>query len=149
MKSVSDMPTLSQIVGETATPICHSLCVVEDLSPWHPVGVSDSSDKNGGPNNLQAWRLYRGLTQEALAKEVGTSANMIQYLETGERGLSLKWLRRLAPALKTTSGHLADHAPDDVDMEAHDLFAQPMTPDQRRQLVAVAAAILKTGTGGK
>lgn len=143
------MSALSQIVGDSARPICHSLCVVDDFPAWHSVGVEESDDKNGGPNNLQAWRTYRGLTQEALAREVGTSANMIQYLETGERGLSLKWLRRLAPALKTTSGHLADHQPDDLDMEAHDLFTQPMTEDQRRQLIAVAAAILKTGTNSK
>lgn len=109
----------------------------------------ESDDKNGGPNNLKAWREYREITQEALAKDVGTSANMIQYLESGERGLSLKWLRRLAPALQTSPGMLADHSPEDIDMEMHDLFVRrDLSPDQRRQLAAIADVMTKSGTTG-
>lgn len=107
----------------------------------------DSTDKNGGPNYLRAWRLKRGMTQEQLAKEVGTATNMIQYLESGERGLSAKWLRRLAPALKTTSGMLLETDPDEVDLEIHDIWAFKMDAEQRRQLHAIAEALTKTGTG--
>lgn len=108
----------------------------------------ESDDKNGGPNNLRAWRLHRGLTQEDLAKAVNppTTTNMIQYLESGERGLSLKWLRRLADALNTTPGHLADFAPneDRAQAELLDLWAHKLDREQRKQLYTIARAL--TGT---
>lgn len=57
------------------------------------------SDKNGGPVFLKAWREAADLTQAELAEKVGTNANMIGYLESGERGMTVKWLRKLGPAL--------------------------------------------------
>jgi transcriptional regulator with XRE-family HTH domain len=124
----------------------HSLCVAAEYDPWQFAGM-DSDDKNGGPNNLRAWRVHRKMTQQALADAVGTTANMIQYLEAGERALSLKWLRRLAPALDTTVGHLADHAPEDAqEAEVLDFWAKRLDRDQRRQLVRIAEALTKTGT---
>jgi transcriptional regulator with XRE-family HTH domain len=105
----------------------------------------DSADKNGGPNYLRAWRTFRKMTQEALAEKVGTNANMIQYLETGERGLSAKWLRRLAPALDTTPGMLLDHDPHDLDSDVIDIWVHA-AERERRQISDVAKALLKTGT---
>jgi transcriptional regulator with XRE-family HTH domain len=105
-----------------------------------------TEDKNGGPNYLRAWRIKRGLTQEQLAQAVGTNANMIQYLESGERGLSAKWLRRLSEPLKTTPGMLLETDPDSVDIEIHDIWAMKMDRDQRRQLKAIAEALVRTGT---
>lgn len=123
--------------------------MAEDFRPWQFVPV-ESDNKNGGPNNLRAWRLHRKLTQAQLAERVGTNANMIQYLEAGERALSLKWLRRLADALDTTPGHLADYDPNDVeDAEIFDFWSQKLDPDQRRQLARIAEALTKTGTGDK
>lgn len=139
------MAVLSHIVGLNARPFCNILCVEGALPAWQTAGM-ESNDKNGGPNHLRAWRMKRGMTQEQLAKEVGTSTNMIQYLESGERGLSAKWLRRLAPVLRTTSGMLLETDPDQIDIELHDLWVLKMTPDQRRQLQAIAEAIVKTGT---
>lgn len=131
-------------------PIEHSLCVAPKNAPWQIVVMAETPDKNGGPNNLRAWREAREMTREQLAAKVGTSANMILYLEEGERGLSLKWLRRLAPALETSVGHLAENNPGDIDLEMHDLFTKRnMTPDQRRQLKAIAEAFINTGTNGK
>lgn len=119
----------------------------------------ESDDKNGGPNNLKAWREHRHLTQAELAAKVKppTNTNMIQYLENGERGLSLKWLRRLADALETTPGHLADYDPKDVrDAEIFDFWTGKLGRDQRRQLVLIAEALIrtdadddKTGAAGK
>ena len=130
-----------------ASPICNSLCVEPDLLRWQIVRVDESQEKNGGPNYLRAWRTKRKLTQEQLADKVGTSANMIQYLESGERGLSLKWLRRLAPALDTTDGNLLLD-PATMNMEAHDYFVGgKLTDEQLRQLVAIAQVMEKTGTG--
>jgi transcriptional regulator with XRE-family HTH domain len=105
------------------------------------------SDKNGGPNYLRAWRVFRKLTQEQLAEKVGTNANMIQYLETGERGLSAKWLRRLAPALETTPGLLLEHDPEELDADVLDIWVHG-NARQKLQLSEIAKALLRTGTSG-
>lgn len=103
------------------------------------------SDKNGGPNYLRQWRMFRKLTQEQLAEMVSTNANMIQYLETGERGLSAKWLRRLAPALGTTPGMLLDHDPQQLDSDVIDIWAHA-DERERRQLSEIAKTLVRTGT---
>lgn len=103
------------------------------------------SDKNGGPNFLRAWRIFRKLTQEQLAEKVSTNPNMIQYLETGERGLSAKWLRRLAPALDTTPGMLLDHDPGELDADIIDIWAHAGSRE-KRQLSEIAKTIVRTGT---
>lgn len=76
------------------------------------------------PNNLAAWREFRGMTQEDLADAAGTSPAMISHLETGKRGLSAKWLRRLAPPLKTSPGFILDHHPDDIPTDVMELWSQ-------------------------
>lgn len=73
-------------------------------------------------NHLRAWREFNRMSQEDLAKLVGTAGNVIGLLESGERGLSDKWLRKLAPALGTTPGWLLDHHPEDVDREILEVF---------------------------
>jgi transcriptional regulator with XRE-family HTH domain len=101
----------------------------------------------GRPNYLKAWREFRGLTQEQLAERVSTNANMISYLESGERGLSAKWLRRLAPVLDTTPGMLLDHDPIALDSDIIDIWAHAGTRE-RRQISDIAKALVKTGTNG-
>lgn len=85
------------------------------------------------------------MTQEQLAKAVEppTNTNMIQYLESGERGLSLKWLRRLADALQTTPGHLADFAPgeDRALDEMLEAWSNRLNENQREQLAKIALAL--------
>ncbi len=68
-------------------------------------------DKNNGPVMLGAWREWRGLTQEDLAEEIGTTGSMVSMLETGERGLTVKWLRRISPVLRASPGDLIDVQP--------------------------------------
>lgn len=72
---------------------------------------------------------------------------MIQYLETGERGLSAKWLRRLAPALDTTPGMILDHDPDELDADILDIWAHAGNRE-KRQLADIAKALVRTGTAG-
>lgn len=90
-------------------------------------------------NHLRAWREYRGMTQEELAEKVQTAGNVIGLLESGGRGLSNKWLRKLAPALGTRPGFLLDFDPNDVDRE---LIEMVLEIDQERRPQAVE--ILKT-----
>lgn len=140
------MPVLSQIVRTDASPQNHILCG-EDGFGFGDNPLMDSTGKNAGPNYLRAWRAFREMTQEQLAELVGTNANMIGYLESGERGLSAKWLRRLAPALRTTPGMLLDHDPADLDSDIMEIWANG-DARQKRQLAEIAKALIKTGTEG-
>lgn len=137
---------MSQIVTSDATPIFHRLCGAGCFTNCDTAGMADN-DKNGGPNHLKAWRLFRGLTQEQLAELVETNANMIGYLESGERGLSAKWLRRLAPALDTTPGMLLDHDPRELDSDVIDIWAHA-DRRQKSQISEIAKTIVRTGTNG-
>lgn len=95
-------------------------------------------------NNLRAWREHRRLSQDQLAEKVGTKGNVIGHLESGERGLSDKWLRRLAPALGTTPGFLLDHSPDDLDAEYMDA-AMSVPSDVRPQVLEILKTFKRAG----
>lgn len=102
-------------------------------------------EKNGGPNYLRAWREFRGLSQGKLAELVNTNQNMIAYLESGERALSAKWLRKLAPALETQPGMILDHDPNQLDTDIIDIWAH--IPDTNRAIAkSVLERFAKTGT---
>ena len=74
-------------------------------------------------NHLRAWREFRGLSQAQLASVVGTKGSVISLLESGDRGLSDKWLRRIAPALDVAPSLLLAYAPGDVDRATQELFS--------------------------
>ena len=78
---------------------------------------------DGPENYLRAWREFRKMTQEQLADAVGTDKGVISLLESGSRGLSPKWLRRLAPVLQTTPGHLLDHDPNSLPTDILEIWA--------------------------
>lgn len=59
-------------------------------------------------NHLSEWRRYRGMTQEQLAEAVDSTKATISRLEAGKRGLSQKWLERLAPALDVKAAELLE-----------------------------------------
>jgi transcriptional regulator with XRE-family HTH domain len=122
----------------------HSLCVSATRGVCDNLQMDDQ-DKNGGPNYLREWRTFRGMTQQQLAEAVETNANMIQYLEKGERALSAKWLRRLAPILDTTPGMILDHDPHNLDRDILEIWATASNRE-KRQITDIAKAILRTGT---
>jgi transcriptional regulator with XRE-family HTH domain len=97
-------------------------------------------------NHLRAWRDYRGLSQEQLAKKVGTAGNVIGLLESGERQLSDKWLRRLAPALGTTPGFLLDLDPNTIDPAFIDA-ALDVPPESRPQVLEILKTFSKKSQG--
>jgi transcriptional regulator with XRE-family HTH domain len=98
-------------------------------------------EKNGGPNYLRDWRDFRKLTQEDLAAMVDTSVSVISMLESGQRGLSAKWLRRLAPALQTTPGFLLEHNPYDLPNDILDIWNRAQ-PEQKEQIKALAETVI-------
>lgn len=122
----------------------NKLCVPQFSAGWQTAGM-DSTDKNGGPNYLRQWREHRGLTQAELANRVDTSTNMIQYLENGQRGLSAKWLRRLADALDTTPGHLLEHDPLEMPADILDIWSHIDKRD-RETAARILSQFTKTGT---
>lgn len=101
--------------------------------------------KTKDTNHLRAWREFRHLTQDQLGERVETTASVISLLESGARGLSDKWLRKLAPALGTTPGFLLDHSPEDLDgsfLEA----ALSVPAESRAQVLEILKTFRKTGT---
>jgi transcriptional regulator with XRE-family HTH domain len=101
--------------------------------------VPDTVDMaSSSPNHLKAWRKFRLLTQQQLADaiEPPTTKQVIQAIESGARGLSDKWLRRLAPALGTTPGFLLDHDPADIDTALLEA-AQAVHVDDRAQALQI------------
>lgn len=103
------------------TPVVH-LQLVNMAAPTH--------DPDLVAHHLAAWREFRGMTQEHLGESVGTTGSMISMLERGERGLSVKWLLRLAPPLQTTPGFIIDHDPRDIPEEV--LAIWEAIPTERR-----------------
>jgi transcriptional regulator with XRE-family HTH domain len=108
-----------------------------------------ADDKNGGPNYLRAWREYRKMTQEELGAALvpPTTGSVISLLEEGERGLSLKWLRKLAPALRTRPGWIADLNPLEADTRTLELV-EAVPDDRKEQVYRIIETFLKDGTNG-
>ncbi len=103
------------------------------------------------PNNLKAWRTtkrsgFEPMTQQELADALGTAKSVISDLERGVVQLNDKWLRRLAPVLKTQPGHILDYAPDDVDNDIHDIW-DSIDLDDRPQAIRVLRSFVR-GAGG-
>lgn len=120
------------------------VCSLRDDAPksW-----MQNADMDRQSNHLGAWRQFRHLTQQELAERVGTTKAVISNLETGVRGLSDKWLRRLAPALETTPGFLLDYNPNDLDTQFIEA-ALAVPQDRRDQVLAILDTFRRTGTDG-
>jgi len=103
----------------------------------------DSEEKNGGPNHLGAWMRYRKIKGAALAKSLDITPGMVSDLVNSNRALSAKWLRRLAPELKTTPGMLLDHDPFDLDSDLIEIWVTASL-EQRKTLSDVARAVVKS-----
>lgn len=145
LSGISIMSPYSQNVKISATENIHKLGEARRTAISQNVDMDQA--KNGGPNHLKAWREKREITQEALAELVGTTASVISYLEQGERGLSAKWLRRLAPALEITPGLLLDHDPADLSDDIIEMWISASI-NQKRQIAEITKTILRTGTEG-
>jgi transcriptional regulator with XRE-family HTH domain len=105
----------------------------------------------GAPNNLRAWRKtkrsgYEPMTQQELADALGTAKSVISDLERGVVQLSDKWLRRLAPVLKTQPGHILDHDPADLDNDIIDIWAHIPDRDKEQAARVLRSFVRRTGT---
>lgn len=113
----------------------------------HYANMDETDEKNGGPNHLRAWMRHRKMTGAQLADAVGgnVTAGMISDLANSKRQLSAKWLRRLAPALDTTPGHLLDHDPSELPSDIVEVWMSA-TREQQRQLLALAKVVVEADT---
>lgn len=102
-------------------------------------------DSNGGPNYLRAWREFRKMSQVELAEKAETTHQVIGYLERGRTQLSAKWLRKLAPILGTTPGHLLELDPHELDSDIIDIWTRIPERD-REQAARVLRSFTRTGT---
>lgn len=111
--------------------------------------MENDDDKNGGPNHLRAWMRFRDVKGGQLAEMLGgnVTPGMVSDLANSKRALSAKWLRRLAPLLKTTPGMLLDHDPNEMPTDIMEIWGNADST-QRKQLVDVAKALVRTGTNG-
>jgi transcriptional regulator with XRE-family HTH domain len=105
------------------------LKTIANCNPWWHDQFMEAKAKQH--NHLREWREFRSLTQTQLAETIGTKGSVISLLESGSRSLSDKWLRRIAPALNTTPGHLLDHNPNDLPTDVLDVWAD--VPEERRE----------------
>lgn len=137
----------SQIANMFASPDIRR--TANDLTCWksHYANMDDTDDKNGGPNHLRAWMIYRKVNGQKLAKELGgnVTPGMVSDLANSKRAMSAKWLRRIAPILETTPGMLLDHDPELVDQDLMEFWNQG-NERQRRQLVDIARAVVRDET---
>jgi transcriptional regulator with XRE-family HTH domain len=95
--------------------------------------------RNPEKNFLRAWREYRRLTQSQLAEKIDTTGAVISLLESGDRRLSDKWLRRLAPALGIQLGWLLERSPEDIDNDVFDVWSE-IPEGSRKQALDVLKA---------
>jgi transcriptional regulator with XRE-family HTH domain len=138
------MNALQHMVATIASPT-YNISPLTPATAWrHTAGVGQK-ESNGGPNHLRAWREYRSLSQEELADKIGTSHQVIGYLERGRTQLSAKWLRKIAPALKTTPGMLLDHDPHELSADVIDIWSRA-SEREKRQIADIARTLIRTGT---
>lgn len=62
MDGFSDMARISQTVKKASSPNFHTLCIAAPDDGEHNAAMSES-DKNGGPNHIEACREYRVMSQ--------------------------------------------------------------------------------------
>lgn len=150
---VVGMPAItrySQIANKFAIPEFRETQGSSYVECSHTAKVTEEEDKNGGPNHLRAWMRFRGIKGQELADALGgnVTAGMVSDLANSKRALSAKWLRRLAPILKTAPGHLLDHDPYDLPTDIAEVWFSA-TDEQRKQIVELAKVIVpRTGTNG-
>lgn len=90
--------------------------------------------------HLRSWRRHKGLTLEQLAGLIGSKTNTISGLETGNRGVDLDDIKRLADAYGVHPAALLFAPEDQAGFAAmRDVFemASGMTDDARKAWLAI------------
>lgn len=96
------------------------------------------------PTFIREWRQFRQLTLEQLAARLEMTASHLSMLERGQRGYTQDTLEAIADALRTDVASLLMRDPSDPD--AIWSIWDRAKPGERRQIVEVAKALIRTGT---
>lgn len=143
------MPAHSQTANVFASPEFRNTGNYPRRALPQNADMADSTEKNGGPNHLRAWMKFRGVKGSDLAERLGgnVTPGMVSDLVNSNRALNAKWLRRIAPHLRTTPGMLLDHDPFTLPRSIIEKWVDA-NDEQKRQLVDLATVVVpdKTGT---
>lgn len=92
---------------------------------------------------IRAWRKHRNLTLEQLADRLGVTHGALSQLERGITNYTQPMIEALADALQCEPADLIMRDPSDPD----GIWSiwDHAKPGERRQIVDVAKALLKTG----
>ena len=93
---------------------------------------------------LREWRHAKGKTQQQLADLLDTDKGQVSNWENDKRGMTMEVQTGLAFALGIEPQDLFR----DPEQPSVDELLRSATPEQRRQVLHVVEAMLKTGTGG-
>jgi transcriptional regulator with XRE-family HTH domain len=96
------------------------------------------------PTHIREWRKHRGLTLEKVADRLDMTPGHISMLERGQRGYTQETLEAVAAALQTDVASLLMRDP--TDPEAIWTVWDQAKPAQRRQLLIIAQALVRTPT---
>lgn len=139
------MPHLLHIAMSPATPFNCKNGKDRKRESRHNVAMAKKSKKAKRPGHyLRQWREFREMTQEQLAATVrpATNASVISLLESGDRGLSNKWLERLAPALGTKKGFILDMNPYETDTAILEIWGL-IPEDDRDRVKGIMEAFMR------
>lgn len=100
-----------------------------------------------------ARRKQLGLTQEELAKRVGTSKQMVSKYELGQRSPKVVMANAFATALETTLDELLDverveqeePKPEDPEINIVSGMMESMTQEQKQQVIDLIRILIKKG----
>lgn len=151
-----DMSRLLHFAIADTSPNCCNYVkdAISDLAQNVAMAKKAKAGKKKGvkhpPNFLVQWREYRKMTQEELAAAVKppTNASVISLLETRDRGLSNKWLTRLAPVLGTKRGRILDMNPFEADSDVLEIWGIIPEEERPRVLTILATFTKKAGKSG-
>ena len=93
------------------------------------------------PHFLRKWRKDRGLTQEVLAAQAGTTASTISDLEHGKQRYTQALLEALATALDTHPGLILLRPPD-AEAEVW-MILEKLRPEERARALEVLRALAR------
>lgn len=115
--------------------------------------MSDDVNRNVIGARLKEAREYRGFSQEDVAKFLGISRSAISLIESGERGLDILELTKLAKLYECTIESITGKAntkesePDSVKMVAR--AAAALSDEDRSEILKFAQYLQARKTGKK
>lgn len=87
------------------------------------------------PHYIKAWRKFRGLTQAAVANEIGEKPSSLSQLENGKQGYTQWKLETLARIYDTTPVALLSVDPFSEDQREVDAIWQELSSDGKTEAI--------------